>query len=290
MTIESNVDEQVNAFEEKTNASAKKSDDYGLRALTDMQSLGRVLATRELRRLKNKFGDSDPRVKDLQDGLKRTFSSLQETEKMKSNLAVIIPETEEGETLLHGKIKDEAGKGVSGLTVMMHDSNGNELAVDKARTDSAGYFFAKISPQLMDKAREADWVFSIRRDDGEVIYTHDNTIKLAAEKNLLINTVVSRDKLRPAEVSERLKSPVAKKATTRRKAAPVDVNKLKEEGYILLGNKRSKEIHDLDNIQKMCQIDEISQSNRVPFSSEEEAVKKGYDYCAYCFGPEKSKH
>ena len=27
-----------------------------------------------------------------------------------------------------------------------------------------------------------------------------------------------------------------------------------------------------------------------PFKSEKEAVEKGYDYCAYCFGPEKSQH
>jgi hypothetical protein len=70
----------------------------------------------------------------------------------------------------------------------------------------------------------------------------------------------------------------------------VDIAKLTEEGYVILGNKRSKEIHDLGNIQKGCQVDEIAMSNRVPFKSEEEAVKKGYDYCAYCYGPEKSQH
>lgn len=290
MAINTNIDDRVNDFEERTGAAAEETDTFGLQMLRDMQSLSRVLASRELRRLKSKLGDEHPRVKDLQQGLKRTFSSLQDADKTQSDINIKVPETEQGETLLQGKIRDEAGKGVTGLTVLMQDDAGNELAIDNVRTDSAGYFAAKISPEVMEQAKDADWTFSVRRDDGVVIYTHENTIKLAPEKNLLINTVISRDKLRPAAVNEMLRKPVATKTTTRRKPVPVDIAKLREEGIVILGNKRSKEIHDLGNVQKGCQIDEIAMSNRVPFKSEEEAVKKGYDYCAYCYGPEKSQH
>ncbi|MDY6979976.1 MAG: hypothetical protein SV201_08850 [Pseudomonadota bacterium] len=290
MAIKTNLDEQVHAFEEKTETAAEQSDQYGLQILRDMQSLSRVLASRELRRLKNKLGEEHPRVRDLQRGLKRTAASLQDAEKTRDDINRKVPETEPGETLMHGKIKDELGKGVTGLSVVLHDQSGNELEIDNVRTDKTGYFSTKISSEVMEQAKNTDWTFSVRRDDGIVIYSHENNIKLAPEKNLLINAVVSRDKLRPVEVNERLKQPFNSQTKARRKPVPVNIDALKSKGYVILGNKRSREIHDLGNIQKGCQIDEIAMSNRMPFKSEKDAVEKGYDYCAYCFGPEKSKH
>lgn len=57
----------------------------------------------------------------------------------------------------------------------------------------------------------------------------------------------------------------------------------------LLGNSHVRELHDLNNVKKQCQIDGIAADHRVYFRSEREAVKAGYDYCAYCFGRNKSK-
>ncbi len=290
MAINRNIDEQVKAFEEKVTATTKDADQFGLQMLKDMQSLSGVLASRELRRLKRKFGKDDPRVKDLQNGLMRIHSNLQNVVKTQGDISINVPETGEGEVLLQGRVKDESGKGATGLTVLMRDGNGNELTADKVHTDASGYFAIKIAPDVMESAKETDWKFSVSRHDGTIIYTHDNAIKLAPDKNLLINTVIERDKLRPAEIGEMLKRRTTVKAKTIKMPKPVDVAMLKEKGYVVLGNKRSKEIHDLDNIQKRCQIDEISASNRAPFKSEENAIRKGYDYCAYCYGPEKSKH
>lgn len=289
MEINTNIDERAKAFEEETGTASEQTDNFGMQMLKDMQSLSRVLASRELRRLKNKLGEDDPRVNDLKQGLKRTFYSLQDVANAQSDIAIKVPETGEGETLLQGKIKDESGKGVTGLTVVMRDKKGDELALGKTRTDATGYFAVKINSELMEKAKDTDWTFSVRREDGTEVYRHDNAIRLLPQRNLLINTVVSRDKLRPAAVSEMLKNVATDKTPTTRKPVPVDIDKLKENGYVVLGNKRSKEIHDLNNIQKGCQIDEITAANRAPFKSEENAIKKGYDYCAYCYGPDKSK-
>jgi hypothetical protein len=55
----------------------------------------------------------------------------------------------------------------------------------------------------------------------------------------------------------------------------------------LLGNSHARELHDLENVKKQCQIDEIKPDHRVYFRSEREAVAAGYDYCRYCFGKKK---
>lgn len=58
---------------------------------------------------------------------------------------------------------------------------------------------------------------------------------------------------------------------------------MKGERY--LGNKRHKEVHDLDNEQANCQIDEIiAAKDDVPFGWLSEAYNQGYDNCAYCLG------
>lgn len=57
----------------------------------------------------------------------------------------------------------------------------------------------------------------------------------------------------------------------------------------LLGNSGSRELHDLDNEKRNCQIAEIRPDRRFYFQSEAQAQKLGYDYCAHCFGKRRSK-
>jgi hypothetical protein len=56
-----------------------------------------------------------------------------------------------------------------------------------------------------------------------------------------------------------------------------------------LGNSGNREVHDLKNAKKGCGIDRISPDHRVFFRTAEDAIKAGYDCCAYCFGKAKSK-
>ncbi len=51
------------------------------------------------------------------------------------------------------------------------------------------------------------------------------------------------------------------------------------------GNKNTTEVHDLDNEQTNCQIDEIiAAGNDVAFNSLADAHNEGYDNCHYCLG------
>ncbi len=56
-----------------------------------------------------------------------------------------------------------------------------------------------------------------------------------------------------------------------------------------LGNSSTHEFHDLQNVRTGCRIDEIRWDHRVYFKSEDGAISAGYDYCAHCFGAEKSR-
>ncbi|MBI3047180.1 MAG: hypothetical protein HYY76_02610 [Acidobacteria bacterium] len=56
-----------------------------------------------------------------------------------------------------------------------------------------------------------------------------------------------------------------------------------------LGNSHTRELHDLLNITRYCQIDEIAIDRKYPIRSVDEARALGYDFCAYCFGPEFSQ-
>ncbi|TQV87756.1 carboxypeptidase-like regulatory domain-containing protein [Aliikangiella coralliicola] len=56
-----------------------------------------------------------------------------------------------------------------------------------------------------------------------------------------------------------------------------------------LGNSATRELHDLKNEKGTCQIDEIRGDHCVRFKSIKESESFGYDFCAYCFGRERSK-
>jgi hypothetical protein len=56
-----------------------------------------------------------------------------------------------------------------------------------------------------------------------------------------------------------------------------------------LGNSKTEELHDLENENANCQVNEIRIDRRHYFRSVEDARLLGYDYCAFCFGRDLSE-
>lgn len=54
-----------------------------------------------------------------------------------------------------------------------------------------------------------------------------------------------------------------------------------------LGNKNTKEVHDLNNEKEQCQVEEIKPEHKVEFTSVAEAHSKGFDNCYWCIGNSK---
>lgn len=54
-------------------------------------------------------------------------------------------------------------------------------------------------------------------------------------------------------------------------------------GVRFCGNTNTTEVHDLDNEQVVCQIDEIIQAGHaIPFNTFDDAHQAGHDNCHYC--------
>lgn len=59
-------------------------------------------------------------------------------------------------------------------------------------------------------------------------------------------------------------------------------------GEQYLGNTNTTEVHDLDNEQTQCQIDEITAAgHETPFKTLKAAENAGYDHCHWCLGDSK---
>lgn len=57
------------------------------------------------------------------------------------------------------------------------------------------------------------------------------------------------------------------------------------EKYLANRSPSKREVHDLDNENTQCQIDEIIRAgNDKPYNSLSAARSDGYDNCAYCIG------
>jgi len=57
------------------------------------------------------------------------------------------------------------------------------------------------------------------------------------------------------------------------------------ERYLANKSPSKMEVHDLDNEQTRCQIDEIIKAkNDKPYDSKKAAADDGYDNCAHCIG------
>ena len=70
-------------------------------------------------------------------------------------------------------------------------------------------------------------------------------------------------------------------------AVSVDSKSTKKTRY--LGNTSTHELHDLNNEKKNCRIDQIRFDHWIGFKTQKEATEAGYDFCAFCFGRDKSK-
>ena len=60
-------------------------------------------------------------------------------------------------------------------------------------------------------------------------------------------------------------------------------------GRKYIGNSNTKEVHNLDNEQTNCQINEIKSDHIVTFNPDSQSVANsdGYDNCAHCIGNSK---
>ena len=116
----------------------------------DVLKAARLLALEEARRLGQKAGPVDPRVTrygNSAQAMQRRIAALD----VEAEIASIrVPTVTGTETLLHGRVTDDAARAVAHVQVVLLDDAGKPLAgVTPVETDDAGYYkFILQSEQL----------------------------------------------------------------------------------------------------------------------------------------------
>jgi len=117
----------------------------------EVQLASRLLAVAEAHRIKTEVGADDPRVARYTQGadaiLQRTAALEVEVEIAK----IRVPTVTKAETLLQGRITDEAARAAAHVTVTLVDEKGSPLPnVAPVETDDSGYYAFILQPAQVD--------------------------------------------------------------------------------------------------------------------------------------------
>jgi len=123
--------------------------------------------------------------------------------------------------------------------------------------------------QIIDNTEKADSEY--------VQASTSSSILVSAPQHLIESNIVSCD--------DNFKNP----NETDQEIDSGSVNPIQKITQRYLGNRHTKEMHDLENEQKNCQLNEIKKHLRLYFKKTKDGTVMGYDYCAYCFSRKISK-
>ena len=236
-------------------------------------ALGSVYA-REYARIERKYGKDHPRTLEMVLRVAAGAEAKKNLYARYTDAATPRPDAGEG-WAVDGFVRGADGDPVSGVTVAAYDRQGKWYQeFGYGCTDERGYF-SLASAKLSDNPPRP--VF-MQASKGQKIIP-SNEVQLAPRSGttdrvaIIIGKGGDRGDCIPPESGP----------------TPQPGKDEGKERTRYLGNSSKRELHDLKNITKRCQIDEIPFDRRVNFKTEKEALAAKYDYCAHCFGKEKSR-
>lgn len=267
----------------------------GLQRLQRVRTVKDTGLKREEARLKEKLGPDHPRVAALAVKLNANQELKRDVELGISRAETPAVRSDPNSWVLHGHVRNRARTGLANLTIGLYDQKKKWIEeLGYACTDNNGYFHLSYESE---KPAAAEGVASTRPEaskqattQGGQAYIHVLDSKgatLYVDERPLEPTpgeVDYREIILDGEAASCAPPPGATKPKPGKRQDP---GKGKTGRY--LGNTNTLELHDSKNTTARCQIDEIKADHRVEFHSVKEAQKAGYDFCAYCFGKDKSE-
>ena len=267
-----------------------------LQKLQRVRSIKTRNQERERLRLTEKLGGEHPRVMALQAKIDTNYEVARNLNLELVRAQTEGPTVETDDWLVHGRVMNEQREAVPGMKTALYDRSGCPIKTCGSEiTDKTGYFNLTIK-NVANGARDtvtikkniADETRAARTDDTQT--TEDCADEATVNKKLQVflyvldrkDVIVHRDK-RPLSIA----AGQSQYLEVVLEGEYAEIPPQPRTRY--LGNSRSRELHDLNNQQPVCQIDEIRVDHRVNFKTQKEALALGYDYCAYCFGKDKSK-
>lgn len=288
-------------FEAPLNAARQSTIHLGLDLLDFMSALPDAFIAaeeREVKRLSRTSKDkNDLRIEQLKLSIARTQLIRENANLGKARIERALVALSEDGNIFHGFVSDTNANPRAGLTVRITVARENESGASRsAVTDDDGYFSISLDNEKNASTKRnslnrqkmsgklAD-LFATQNNTNTTAGTHDtNAEAVVNERNeVLAEVTIFNDR----ELVYQDGVPLVISEGTAYREYVVDIKASDTQRYV--GNVLTRELHDTQKLTKNCQFDEIKTYQRVPFTSTEEAEANGFDYCAYCFGKEKSR-
>ncbi len=194
--VKKTFDDSVNQLKQNLNdITAKRS--TILSNFKDMQVFQRVLLQNEERRLTRKLGEEHPRVKALQTRLDQNLEIVGDLEVELEIANIKVPEVEENDVLIHGRVIDENLRGINGLTVFVQDEKGKKIrTVGSSETNASGYYGLKLDQAALKKVSKREDVFlAIRAGKDKVVFDDPDPLTVTEGDRVSEEVVLKREDL-----------------------------------------------------------------------------------------------
>lgn len=291
--------EQIEGTLKQTPERMDQERSQGLALLTSVKRAKLVQARRERARMEQRYGADHPRVCAADARMKREHGMLVNVRAERDRAGAPLLEKEPDSWVVHGYVRSQEGEGISKARVALFpDQDGHKDALIETVTDRNGYYKLSWSPRPRgdNTGTEKDTVETHKTESEESnaaglrINTNQNAYRLRMRASAIKNPVYLGASHQGAQkVDARSLYPTPGSSSYR----DIELNSENSGDCQLrtrfLGNSSTRELHNLHNEQPGCQIARMRPDHRVYFTSEKQAQALGYDFCAYCYGPDRSK-
>lgn len=196
----------------------------------DAQLASRLLIAEEARRLRSDVNPDDPRVKHYANASTNILQRVAALEVEVQIAKIRVPPVTKTETLLQGRLTDEASKAAAHVQVTLIDEAGAPLAgVAPATTDASGYYAFILQPAQVDAiGANRKLTLQIGSENGKLVPQGSKPFSLTAGQMTAHETrlqagELDKLKLRPAftdVVKEAPKPRAPSKSTTKAAKKP----------------------------------------------------------------------
>ncbi len=257
----------------------------GLTQLARVRAVKETQWQREQTRLQAKLGSEHQRVTAIATKIDANRELRRDVDLGISRAATPTVQPQENTWILHGYVRNKTRQSVPNLTVGLYDQKNQWIEeLGYTCTDKNGYF--QLS-HARTKKESTDPLTTEKTAAGPQVFIHvldKQGAPIHVDKRPL-TPEPGRVDYREIILDEDATSCAPPGAAQPKPGRDTD----KEKTGRYLGNANKRELHDLKNATPRCHVDEIKSEHRVVFRTEKEALAAGYDYCAFCFGKEKSK-
>jgi hypothetical protein len=131
----------------------------------------------------------EDRARALEARADASLAVIERLEIERQRLRIVVPDVSEKQILIHGRVRDPASSGLTGLTVCLVDSKNQALpGIPSSATDESGYYaFALSPPERTDRLPTFLAIFS---PTGRLIHQGKKPLELAAGARLAVDVTL----------------------------------------------------------------------------------------------------